>query len=333
MPERETHINNLSADTKKSMFSRIMVAIVLVLIVLPLVIVGDYGFFAIVLVVAAIGAYEIIRTIKNKYEIGISTYVVTYISILSPFFLTLLLNNLVFKTPIYDLVHGFSSFQFLLLHISIILFSNFALSIFDKRIKLDEMFYLIGMDLLVSLGCISLLYLRYLPLLNLVNANNFDVYNGSIPLTDRFFTSLLLLIFVVGGAMLNDIFAYFTGVLFGKHKMCPRISPKKTWEGFFGGIILSTGVTCAIALTLTHFGFNLLPELTMNEWYKILIISLITPIWGTLGDLLFSLIKRHYEIKDFGTVLKSHGGVLDRMDSVLITAILGALIINLITIF
>jgi phosphatidate cytidylyltransferase len=107
----------------------------------------------------------------------------------------------------------------------------------------------------------------------------------------------------------NDIGAYFAGTWFGKHKLFERISPKKTWEGFFGGLIFSL----LIAYGIAHFFINF----SFMQWMIIAAIILVT---GTLGDLVESMFKRSIGIKDSGSVLPGHGGFLDRFDGLFISA-------------
>jgi phosphatidate cytidylyltransferase len=107
----------------------------------------------------------------------------------------------------------------------------------------------------------------------------------------------------------NDTFAYLTGLAIGKHKMAPKISPKKTWEGFIGSIIFTT-----IAGTLA-FHYILNAEVWIGALAGLLVV-----ISGTSGDLIESAIKRDLAIKDMGDLLPGHGGVLDRIDSILFAA-------------
>ena len=126
--------------------------------------------------------------------------------------------------------------------------------------------------------------------------------------------------------MFSDIAAYFGGVYFGKHKLNERISPKKTWEGVYWGISVGFVASAAFGLILAATGHTILPFLTIDKWYYIVLIALVEPILGTVGDLSFSLIKRYYDIKDYGNILRGHGGILDRADSVIFASI-GAVII------
>ena len=135
---------------------------------------------------------------------------------------------------------------------------------------------------------------------------------------------LYLLTFI--GAWVPDTFAYFTGVLFGKHKLIPDISPKKTIEGAIGGVVF-----CVLAFV----GFALLyNNLWLVEGGKALpiwlmaIVGLITAVVSMVGDLTMSLIKRHYGIKDYGRILPGHGGFLDRFDSVIAVAVILAVFLG-----
>ncbi|MFM7889943.1 MAG: phosphatidate cytidylyltransferase [Actinomycetota bacterium] len=120
------------------------------------------------------------------------------------------------------------------------------------------------------------------------------------------FAYISLLVIAVG---LNDTFAYLTGVLIGKHPMAPKISPKKTWEGFIGGLFF--------AATGSAFAFNYL--LDQELWVGALA-GVIGALAATTGDLIESAIKRDLSLKDMGTLLPGHGGMLDRLDAALITA-------------
>ena len=101
----------------------------------------------------------------------------------------------------------------------------------------------------------------------------------------------------------NDTGAYLTGMKFGKHKLFERHSPKKTWEGFIGGIIITAGVSIIISQFYT--------ELTWEQWIPV---ALIISVIGTMGDLVESMFKRSINVKDSGGILPGHGGLLDRFD-------------------
>lgn len=106
----------------------------------------------------------------------------------------------------------------------------------------------------------------------------------------------------------SDSFAYFAGRLFGKHKMAPTISPKKTWEGFAGGVVCT--VILGGVIEYLH------PELKGN-W---MIVGLLVSTFAPLGDLIESQLKRTFGVKDSGNIIPGHGGVLDRLDSFILCA-------------
>ncbi|WP_233121528.1 phosphatidate cytidylyltransferase [Tersicoccus sp. Bi-70] len=107
----------------------------------------------------------------------------------------------------------------------------------------------------------------------------------------------------------NDTFGYLVGVLFGRHAMAPRVSPKKTWEGF-GGSIVGAAVIGLLCATL----------LLGQPWWVGSIMAVATVGAATLGDLAESMVKREVGIKDMGTILPGHGGVMDRLDSIVLAS-------------
>lgn len=106
----------------------------------------------------------------------------------------------------------------------------------------------------------------------------------------------------------NDTGAYLSGITFGKHKLLERISPKKTWEGLIGGII--------IASVIAWFLSGWLGVVDRIHW---VVISLIISVAGTFGDLIESMLKRNTGVKDSGTIMPGHGGFLDRFDSAIVS--------------
>ncbi len=120
---------------------------------------------------------------------------------------------------------------------------------------------------------------------------------------------IYLLIFI--GAWMTDTFAYFTGVFFGKHKLIEDVSPKKTIEGSIGGIFF-----CALSFVV----FGIIVDIFFDRTANILFLALsgvFISVISQIGDLIMSVIKRHYGIKDYGKLFPGHGGMLDRFDSVL----------------
>jgi len=141
---------------------------------------------------------------------------------------------------------------------------------------------------------LGLVYVSF-PLMLVNHLAYFDgSYNGKIVL------GIFILIW------LSDTGAYVFGVTLGKHKLFERISPKKTWEGFIGGIMVSLGGSFLLARYMGIF--------ELHEWA---IVAGIVGVFGTLGDLVESMLKRSVSIKDSGNLLPGHGGILDRFDSFL----------------
>jgi phosphatidate cytidylyltransferase len=144
----------------------------------------------------------------------------------------------------------------------------------------------------------SLVIIGYVPLLGSFAALMLAGNNG----VARVVTFLLIVV-------MNDVGGYVAGVLFGKHQMAPRISPKKSWEGFAGSVVF--GIVAGVAMAV--YG------LEADVWVGVLLgVSLVAA--GTCGDLVESMIKRDLGIKDMSSFLPGHGGVMDRLDSLLLAA-------------
>ena len=117
--------------------------------------------------------------------------------------------------------------------------------------------------------------------------------------------TVLCYIFIIWA---NDVFAYLVGMSFGRHRLCERLSPKKSWEGFFGGLAgaVATGLAAAYALDANYWVWGGL--------------ALVASLSGVAGDLVESMFKREAGVKDSGQVIPGHGGVLDRFDALLLSA-------------
>jgi phosphatidate cytidylyltransferase len=153
----------------------------------------------------------------------------------------------------------------------------------------------------------SMLIIGYVPLLGSFAALMLAEEQGSA----RVVTFLLIVV-------MNDTGGYVAGVLFGRHPMVPKISPKKSWEGLAGSLVFGTTAGVCMALFLLHVPF----------WVGIILgVSLVAA--GTSGDLIESIIKRDLGIKDMSSFLPGHGGVMDRLDSLLIAAPVAWLIMYL----
>ena len=131
---------------------------------------------------------------------------------------------------------------------------------------------------------------------------NFIVHTSADGQTNTFYPWILTGVFFI--IWINDSFAYLLGTAFGRHKLFETISPKKSWEGFIGGAIA--------AIVIGILNAVLFQAISMISWIAI---AVITVIFGTLGDLFQSKLKREIGVKDSGSILPGHGGFLDRLDS------------------
>ena len=137
---------------------------------------------------------------------------------------------------------------------------------------------------------------------------------------DAIFFILLILCFAWGG----DTCAYFAGRAFGKHKLCPVVSPKKTVEGAIGGVLGT--MVCGVIVTLVYsVAADRMEEFTrtnigVSMYVVIALLACVAAVLGIYGDLFASVVKRQCGIKDYGTIFPGHGGILDRFDSVMFIA-------------
>lgn len=255
---------------------RIITAFVGAGVILGSIFLNDWAFVIVFMLIGIATHLEFMRTIrfnatkKPVFEIIYALLVgVVYI---------LIINNSFFDHQLIQLLSG----------LNFVLLAGFLIAeIFYNR---DQPFTHIGLNVLGVF---------YIP----VAFGAFINYGLSTSLENNTWFAVGLLFMV----WFNDSFAYFAGRFFGKNKLFERISPKKTWEGFWGGMIMN--IVCA-GLLSTFFA-----ELTLIQW---MIWGVIVSISGTLGDLAESLLKRSLQLKDSGSILPGHGGFLDRFDGFLI---------------
>ena len=151
---------------------------------------------------------------------------------------------------------------------------------------------------IVSLNVLPFVY-ALVPLMLFSNLYSDSTYTNYLP---------HLGIFLLINIWVNDSFAYFCGRLFGKRRLAAKISPKKSVEGFVGGLVFAIGASVAY-----YFMYDFLPI------HHMIILSIIISIFGPVGDLFESVIKREFGVKDSSNLIPGHGGVLDRFDSFLFT--------------
>ena len=124
---------------------------------------------------------------------------------------------------------------------------------------------------------------------------------------------------VFGVAWITDTGAYLFGVTMGKHKLAPKLSPKKTVEGAIGGVITCLAGTCLLAFMYCWLCGIIWKEYLTVSYPRLLLLALLGSVLSMIGDLSASLIKRQRGVKDYGTLMPGHGGVVDRFDSVFFT--------------
>ena len=331
-PKRRTStisisLNEIRDATKKSMFIRIISAIVLAILAVPTLLLGGWYFIALVFAGLVVAIYEILRAVKisrKRWYI----YLLAYVAAISLTYWIFIKNNILANNaagyPWWDISkwvveNGFSSIEVSSFLLVTMLLGTFILLVFDKEFDFNTAAYLFLLILLAGFAFQAVLFLRLYP----------DFVAGPDFAPNRV-TSSFLMVFVILGTIMTDIGAYFIGVLFGKTKMIPRISPNKTWEGFVGGVFFSVLFSFMFAMIVSWLGQPILPFLTHNEWYYILLLAIVMPLAANIGDLFFSATKRHLNIKDYGYVIVGHGGVLDRIDSLLRVSVTTALLIILI---
>ena len=315
--------NELSNDTVVSMRTRIITALVAIAIVLPIVLFGDWAFFILISVVLTFAVIEIIRCAKRKYSrvLYVTASVLALLVLWWTILKTVPENN--FNWEMLKTWRLFDSYNSVYMSATI-MFIGICLASFtmlvDKGFTIVDACFIFTVVFIVALGFQSALVLRYFPMS--IYHTELAQAGKTVPYVNAYdnLESSMLLLFVAVGACLNDAFAYFVGVFFGKHKMIERVSPKKTWEGFFGGVVLTSIFLCAWAFILAAVDNGnhaiLKGLLDLEHWYHIVILSILIPLVSVLGDLVFSSIKRYYGIKDFSNIMPGHGGILDRMDSI-----------------
>lgn len=343
-------MNEITPQAKASFKSRMIVAAILIAIMVPAFILGGWVFFGIVAIYVVLAVYEMIHASGKKYPwyIQAITYVIVmgyvYWFVFKGNFHEALTAREQGLTYSFSLENYFSTLDISVFGICCSLGLYFLIAIVDKRFTYDDAVYFFFFTILLGLGFQSAFFCRYYPFY--LFGYNVDFkdsiwylgVSGETMVSSRsaypffsYFASSSLLFFVLVGTCFNDTGAYAFGSLYGKHHMNERVSPHKTWEGFFGGWASGTIGCLIFGLTLAYTGYPILPTLTASTWYWIVLLSLTIPLISDLGDLSFSLVKRHFGIKDYGSILKGHGGIVDRVGSCFFTCMYTAIILVFIT--
>lgn len=231
-----------------------------------------------------LGVYEMLGCVgmRKNFIVSLCLYVMTVIVVV--------LTQTIESHSLY--MAAYSSFLFCIM---LILFTVAVFS--EGKVPVDKVCISFTTCAYIITGFISIIQLRYL--------DTKDGHNvGSV---------IYLLVFIA--PWVTDTFAYFCGRLFGRHKLIPSVSPKKTIEGSIGGIVF-----CILGCMLYRVILDLLSYENLPSLWIFAVLGLVISIVSQIGDLIFSLIKRRYGIKDYGVIFPGHGGVLDRFDSVIATA-------------
>ena len=259
---------------------RILSAVIAAAIVVPFIILGGIPFAIGVGVAALLGFKEVIDLKKSHKPIPILMVLISAV-----LYLILIYCNLKESS----IVWGISYPRIILLALCLIIPTIFYS---EENYSMKDAFFLVGILLFLGMGFNSFIIIRNM--------------------SQRLFWYLVTI------PVFTDSFALFIGLLCGKHKMSPKISPKKSWEGAIAGLIFGTAIPCVFY----HF---VVSQITV----KVVIITALLSIFGQIGDLIFSKIKRENDIKDFSNLMPGHGGALDRLDSTLVIFMAYLLLISM----
>jgi phosphatidate cytidylyltransferase len=315
-------MNNIQPEFQKKFSNRVFVALVLALFAFPSIIIGNWLIVLFALIGLLFATHEIL-TVRTEQNYPLPIRIFVYLMMVGMIFYVFVENNLTnfgINFNQWSFATGLNQLELPTFILTVLVATLFFSSITDVRFKVQDATYLITMAILLSLSFQAFLFLRFYPEF---------IFNEPRSLI----ANSLLLLYAAMGTFFTDIGAYLIGTFFGKHKMNVRVSKNKTWEGFFGGVGVSFLGSFTFGMVLAILGTPLLPFLTLDQWYWILLISVIMPLIATLGDFTFSIIKREFGIKNFSNVLGEHGGILDRVDSFSMVVLVVALIISLLSDF
>lgn len=265
------------------MTKRVVSAIILVLIFVPFLVIGELPFAIFMSVLSLLGLYELLKVHETKKKFPIVLKVFAFL--LTGYFCLYNTSSIEFINKFdYRVMAGI-----IFLFITPMVFINDT-----KKYNLNDALFLIGSVLFIGLSFNLIIITR-----------NYDI------------TYIIYLLLIT---TITDTFALFTGKLIGSHKLCPKISPKKTIEGLIGGVFMGTFVATCFYNTVIS---------STTPLVIVILLTLFLCLVGQLGDLVFSSIKRYYEVKDFSDIIPGHGGILDRFDSLIFVVLLFTILIEL----
>ncbi len=260
------------------MLTRILTAVVAVAIMIPILYYSATPVFTVFLCfISAIAVYEMLGVLGTRKKWFVSV--------------PMMLAGICF--PAYARHGGGTDrfFRFVFLISLVIIIWNLSCATFSRgRISLESVALTATMTIYITFGISSIALLR-------------DMENGKY---------VYLLAFLL--PWMSDTFAYFIGVLFGKHKLIPDVSPKKSVEGCIAGII-GSGLSAVVYGVIVNGIYHI--NATHLELFAV---GMIVSVLAQIGDLIASVIKRRFNVKDYGKILPGHGGIMDRFDSILLAA-------------
>lgn len=282
------------------MKQRVITAILMAIVFIPFFFLGGWFITFLFSILSYIAMYELITMYQSKKNIpNVCKYII-------PLFSSIIV-----------LFSSFATAEDIIYVLLVELMFLLILSIFNKKIEMKDVIFFIFGIIYSGIGFAIIVTVRNIEML---------YQDASIRLFDGlniYAVGLILFIFVLLSTMLTDIAAYQFGIKFGKHKLCPSISPKKSIEGSIAGTIAGalggTLFMVILQFTLSKEYANAIKLFKIDNIYlyalAIFGVALLLSIAGQLGDLIASKIKREYNIKDYGKIFPGHGGVLDRFDS------------------
>lgn len=252
------------------MKTRVLSAIVALALMVPIFIQGGIVFNLTIYLLGILALKEFLGVKNKKKDIP------TFIKFISYILLTLIMLLNTSGEEVFTMDYRLVAGLFSMLLIPTVLYHD------RKRYSVNDAFYLIGGIFFISIAMSLFILIRNMGL------------------------NILIYLFLI--SIITDTFAYFTGMLIGRHKLLEEISPKKTWEGMIGGTVFGTFIGVMFYLTVINAEISL---------PFIILTTLFFSIIGQFGDLVFSAIKRYFNTKDFSNLMPGHGGILDRFDSII----------------
>ena len=275
------------------MKQRLLTSLGIGAVVIPILVFSKYIVYPIFLgLISAIAVWELLRVFgfEKRFEISIPAYAVS--GLLPVFAHDFFTGD---NQKAYLLVLGASLFGFLL-YLAAVCVIGKEIVIARNETKVE------GKQKILEFGDVAAVFM---------SVTYVTVSFTSMSLTRYMNNGVYIFALVFIAAWMCDIFAYFTGRFFGKHKLAPHLSPKKTVEGSIGGILFSI-IGCML------YGFVVAKITGLHASYLVLaVLGLMLSVISQIGDLWASLIKREHGIKDYSQLMPGHGGIMDRFDSIL----------------